>query len=442
MSIRLGLGRINSLLAHIGNPQQYLKVLHIAGTNGKGSVCTYLSTVLAQQKTHNKVGKFTTPHLIHVTESISINNEPISNSKYLSIREELDKLNDELQLSCTEFELLTCTAVKYFKEMECHWCVIEVGLGGREDATNVIPGAAKLCCGITKIGLDHESFLGNTLQEIAREKVGIVTEGVENAVIDGSNDQIVLDTVQEHCKKMNCKLIVTDGTMCNHSVQTASWGVLEFNKKLPLNGEYQIFNLRVALAILDQLQRSRYINVTEQELLVGLDAVQWPGRLHDLNFCFMLSNGDERRKISFPVLIDGAHNGSAAIELSKYLRATFGDKPLTYIIAVTAGKNLNSLLVPLLRPQDHVYSTKFSSVDGMPWIQPTDPNELCKYVKSKLTEHCVAKNSLYDVFIELSRESNSDCALNERPIIVCGSLYLCGELLRMHKHNSQSKETA
>lgn len=130
MSIRLGLGRIGRLLEFIGNPHQHLKVLHIAGTNGKGSVCTYLSTVLQQQRTHFRVGKFTTPHLIHVTESISINDQPIPNSQYLSIRNQLDILNSEHRLGCTEFELLTCTALQYFKEMECHWCVVEVGLGG------------------------------------------------------------------------------------------------------------------------------------------------------------------------------------------------------------------------------------------------------------------------------------------------------------------------
>ncbi|KAL3229167.1 Dihydrofolate synthetase [Nakaseomyces bracarensis] len=439
MSIRLGLGRVSSLLSHIGNPQQYLKVLHIAGTNGKGSVCTYLSSVLAQQKTQNRVGKFTTPHLVHVTESISVDNVPIPNSRYLSIREKLDKVNQEHQLSCTEFELLTCAAVQYFKEMECHWCVIEVGLGGREDATNVIPGARKLCCGITKIGLDHESFLGNTLEEIAREKVGIVTEGVECAVVDGSNDKIVIDTVREHCTTMSCKLLITDGSMDTHEVRTVAWGILEFNGKLPLNGEYQIFNLRVALSILDQLQRSRYINVTNEELMKGLNTVQWPGRLHDLEFCFIQSKGDERNKKMFPVLIDGAHNGSAAVELSKHLRKTYGDKPLTFIIAVTAGKNLNPLLAPLLRPHDHVYTTKFSSVDGMPWIQPTDPNDLCKYIKSKMTDHCIAKNSLYDVFQELSEILDSDSADNKRPLVVCGSLYLCGELLRIHNLNCRSK---
>lgn len=441
MSIRLGLGRIGRLLEFIGNPHQHLKVLHIAGTNGKGSVCTYLSTVLQQQRTHFRVGKFTTPHLIRVTESISINDQPIPNSQYLSIRNQLDILNSEHRLGCTEFELLTCTALQYFKEMECHWCVVEVGLGGREDATNIIPGSFKLCCGITKIGLDHESFLGNTLEEIAREKAGIITEGVECAVIDGSNDKTVLDKVKQHCESMHCKLIITEGSMNSHTVRTAAWGTIEFNQKLPLNGEYQIFNLRVALAILDELQRSKYINVSRQELVAGLDQVQWPGRLHDLDFCFLLSEGDDRKKLTFPVLIDGAHNASAAIELSKHLRKQFGDKPLTFVIAVTAGKNLNTLLRPLLRAQDRVIATKFSSVDGMPWIQPTDPKDLSSFIKSKFTTNCISENSLCDVFNLLSEEYYHNDASEISPVIVCGSLYLCGELLRMHKRNSQTKGT-
>lgn len=422
MSINLGLSRVTKLLGYLGNPHERLTVLHIAGTNGKGSVCSYLSSIL--QDHSNQVGKFTTPHLIEVTDSITINNKPISGSVYRNIRSNLEAINSTHQLNCTEFELLTCTAFKYFHDVNCQWCVIEVGLGGRLDATNVIPGDRKVACGITKISLDHESFLGNTLAKIAQEKSGIITKGVKYAMVDGSNEQAVIQAIEEKCKTMDCKLTITDPDCTTPHVDTKSWGRLVL-EKLPLNGHYQICNLRVALAIMDNIQQRNLVSLSADTISRRLQKVEWPGRLQNMNFCY-----DPVQKSTIPVLLDGAHNGSAAIELDKFLREQFGEQPLTFIISVTKGKDLKSLLGPLLRPQDKVILTEYGPVAGMPWISPMAGSDLLQNVKENYTANVEFKRNLHDVV-----EGMGELQQTKNPIVICGSLYLCGEVLRLHREN-------
>lgn len=433
MAIELGLSRITKLLSHIGNPHESLRVLHVAGTNGKGSVCSYLSTLLQyphhvnnHSESPNRVGRFTTPHLIHMTDSITINNKPITQLEFDSIKTTLDKVNQEHSIKCSEFEILTCLALSYFEKSRCNWCVLEVGLGGRLDATNVVPGINKFACGITKIGLDHESFLGNTLPQIAFEKAGIITPGVKLTVIDGTNDPSVLDVVKEQCAKVGSELKITDPCVHNNTVETQSWGNVH-PEKLPLNGEYQIFNLRIALGILDRLQRDNAIKLTKDDLTQGLKTIIWPGRLQALDFYY--SSGK-----FLPVLMDGAHNGSAAIELAKYIKSQYQDQPVTYIMAVTSGKNLKPLFDPLLRPQDRVYVTRFGAVEGMPWIHANDPNELAEYIKEKYSSNVTVQPDFHAVFPVLASLPEQE----KQPVVICGSLYLCGELLKLHNSNTQN----
>lgn len=432
MNIELGLSRITKLLSHLGNPHESLRVLHIAGTNGKGSVCSYISTILqnqnlqvAQNGQNNKVGKFTTPHLIHVTDSITINNNPIPRYKFDAIKKSLNEINSKYSIKCSEFELLTCLAILYFKEAHCNWCVLEVGLGGRLDATNVIPGTNKLACGITKISLDHENFLGDTLTKIAYEKAGIITPGVKFVSVDGTNDINVLNIIKEQCNEVGCDIRITDPSKDNNIIETDSWGVVQVDK-LPLNGEYQIFNLKVALSIIDHLQKINEIKLSKEDLLKGLHNTMWPGRLQHVNLSY-----DKGKSIH--VLMDGAHNGSAAIELSKYIKNTYGGKPITYIIAVTEGKNITQLFDPLLSPKDSVYVTRFGNVEGMPWVHATDPGVLRQHIQDTYTPNVISEPDIHSIFIKLASIPEED----RQPIVICGSLYLCGELLRLHNNNNK-----
>lgn len=425
MGIELGLSRIGQLLAYAGSPHEKLKVLHVAGTNGKGSVCTYLSTLLQNRNdTSVKIGKFTTPHLVDVTDSIMINNMPIPKKEFEHIRSNLSELNDKYFLKCSEFELLTCIAFSYFYKSSCNWCVLEVGLGGRLDATNIVPGKNKYACGITKIGLDHQSFLGSTLVQIAQEKAGIITKGTKYAVVDGTNDQSVLDVVREKCREQNCNLSITNNAINENIVNTKSWGDVAF-PKLPLNGEYQIFNFRIAMGILDHLKQTKEVNLTLEEINERLVNTTWPGRLQVLNFHI---NKNE----TVPVLLDGAHNGCAALELQKFIRNEYGDQPLTFVMAVTSGKDLSPLLGPLLRPIDEVITTQFSPVDSMPWIKANDAQGLSLFIEENYTQHTQTEPSLVKLFnILKQKQTKSD----KRPIVICGSLYLCGEILKLDLEN-------
>ncbi|CCK68283.1 putative tetrahydrofolate synthase KNAG_0A06220 [Huiozyma naganishii CBS 8797] len=424
MSIELGLSRISKLLSHLGNPQDSLSVLHIAGTNGKGSVCSYLSALLHCQKAGNTVGRFTTPHLIHVTDSITVNNVPIPLLEFNTLKASLDGVNKANAIQCSEFELLTCLALSYFKKRECNWCVLEVGLGGRLDATNVIPGRRKLACGITKIGLDHESFLGNTLPQIAREKAGIVTEGTKYTVVDGSNDSSVFEVVKEQCAKVGRDVFVLPIRVVQRKISRLRHGGDVLITQLPLNGEYQICNLRVALGILDHLQQISVISLEKHDLLKGLQSIVWPGRLQELDFCY--SHGK-----TIPILMDGAHNGSAAVELAKFIKLRYQDRPVTFVMAVTAGKKLDPLLDPLLRKNDTVVVTKFGAVDGMPWVRANDPEGLAQFIREKYTENVKVQPDVHKLLIQLADDTS------EQPVVVCGSLYLCGQLLAMHNSNMQ-----
>lgn len=424
--IHLGLSRITKLLAFAGNPHEKLKVLHVAGTNGKGSVCSYLTTLLQNPDDPAvKIGKFTSPHLVDVRDSIMVNNTPISSQTFNNIKGTLTDLNEKHLLNCSEFELLTCIAFLYFHQVNCNWCVLEVGLGGRIDATNVIPGANKYACGITKIGLDHQGFLGNTLVEIAFEKLGIATPGTKYLVVDGTNDESVLNVARKKCESIKCELKITENGVNDNLVKTKSWGNLKF-EKLPLNGDYQIYNFRVAMAMLDHLKQKNEISLTSQDIFRRVNDTIWPGRLQNLDLFY-----EKDHKIN--VLLDGAHNGCAAIELVKYIRKTYGEQPLTFVVAVTSGKDLEPLFRPLIRSVDNVITTKFSSVDGMPWIKPNDPSELANMIKEKYTTNVIAQPNLLKVFPELMEKQTKEDA---RPVIICGSLYLCGELLRLHKNNS------
>lgn len=435
MSIELGLGRITQLLVHLGNPHHSLKVLHVAGTNGKGSVCSYLSSIL-QQLNHQKdvtrtseaafrIGKFTSPHLCHVRDSITVNSKPISAQDYASIRQHLKKVDEQHALQCTEFEIMTATALQYFHQVQCSWCILEVGLGGRQDATNVVPGSNKVC-GITKIGLDHEGFLGSNLESIAWQKAGILVPETPFVAVDGTNDPKVLKVVREVAQSVNAQLETTNHDVSVKKVSTKSWGTLDLNNRLPLNGEYQISNVQVALLMLDYLQQRNQIDLSTEQVLAGIGKAEWPGRLQFLNYKY--SKGNK----SVPVLFDGAHNGSAAQELAKYLDSTFRfspDEPLTFVIAITKGKTLDPLLAPLIKPQDRVICTRFGAVEGMPWISAMDTHELASEIK-KYTDNVSIDEDLHGILGKLAQSGP------ETKICVCGSLYLVGQLLEVHYANS------
>lgn len=423
MPIDLGLSRVARLLGHLNNPHLHgFKSIHIAGTNGKGSTITYLTSILTRANIRN--GRFVSPHMLYYNDSVCINNEVYPLKKFKNVSKLVMEQNQQHKLGCTEFELLTVTAFKIFELENVDVAVIEVGLGGRLDATNVLEpfrnGGGVLATGITKIGMDHESLLGNTLGEIAFEKAGIMKAGIP-CVVDRSNDKEVLDVIKAKSEEMEAPLWFADGL---DSSTPPLVDMEEFNdiyKLSPLHGDYQKQNLSIALTILRILNRKHFGDkLTTQIMSEGIKQTKWHGRLQHLDI----------PNYNLSILLDGAHNESAAIELDKYLTQTYRDdtKGIIFIIALTKGKSALNLLKHITRKSDTIIFTTFTQPDKMPWISSTDPKELQEVGKEYVNDiHCMENADISETlnYVGLLRLKG-----DSRPIVACGSLYLCSDILR------------
>ncbi|ODQ82825.1 hypothetical protein BABINDRAFT_164560 [Babjeviella inositovora NRRL Y-12698] len=423
MPIDLGLQRISLLLLKLGNPQLSWKTVHVAGTNGKGSVVAYLSLVLTSSS--YKTGRFTSPHLIRKADCVCLNNVPVLDQTFALAERRVLSVNEVEKIGATEFEILTATAFEIFHSARVQFAVIEVGLGGRLDATNVIPGAngglGVVATGVTKIGLDHEGILGNTIGEIACEKAGIAKQNIP-MVVDATNEVEALASITRVAGTHKAPITKSVPDL---STVTA-FGDLS-NLRSPLLGEYQLANLMVALNIL-QVILPVAPQITPQLVIAGVESVQWPGRLQKLTLYY------RQNTPGLPLLLDGAHNGQSAVELSRYL-AKNREEGLTFVIAITRGKSLAPLLSNLLQPQDKVVVTLFGPVDGMPWIACMSPAELrlevCRYVAPERVFVCENQVAALDKAREL-----------HRGVVVCGSLYLVGDLLRAHERVRSTNDDA
>jgi len=432
MPIELGLSRIAVLLAKLGNPHLKSNFIHISGTNGKGSVCAYLTSLLLSTTKDFKVGKFTSPHLLDRNDSVTLNNIPISYNVFTKVEQEVLNLNEKYNIGATEFEILTATAFQIFHLEKVDLAVLEVGLGGRLDSTNIVEGAVinenndivkkgVLVTGITKIGIDHENILGSTLKEIAGEKAGIIKQKVPN-VVDGTNDASALDVISKKAEEMGSHNFIVKSTS---NEITTSFGIVDRNQS-PLKGNYQLQNLSISLKILDLLfpfLKQSYpekVQFSLQSITKGVQNVEWPGRLQSLNLKYSPA------KPELEVLLDGAHNGQAAQELAAYLSHKYQYSPIIFIIAITKGKELTPLLSSLIRPQDKIIVTKFGAVDSMPWIKANEPNELKDEIL-KYTNNLVVEPEIPRAFEHVQECEN---------LVVCGSLYLVSEVLRLHRINT------
>lgn len=422
MPINLGLQRITKLLGHLNNPQNAYKSIHIAGTNGKGSTLAYISSVLTEAKIKN--GKFTSPHIIDYHDCITINNQTYPKSKFDRINEQVMRINNDLKLECTEFEILTATAFKIFALEEIEMALVEVGVGGRLDATNVLVpygettnGGGVVATAITKIGLDHEKLLGGTLLTIAKEKSGIMKHEIP-CFVDSLNESIILQAIHEKSQEISCPLSIVE-PIKNQFIQYS-----------PLKGSYQANNLSLAVEILKCLP----YKISEEILINGIRKTNWPGRLQTIP-----------HKSLGPILLDGAHNESAAIELGKYLNTKYpkqesesdtdakneleesNHKPIVFVIGMTKGKAVANLLKHVVSEEDIVIPTLFTQPENMPWIKP----ELISTLTSIAEDYCHdVRNIGDDVHIHQVFQYLEDKTLENKPIVVCGSLYLCGDVLR------------
>ncbi|MCQ2451933.1 MAG: bifunctional folylpolyglutamate synthase/dihydrofolate synthase [Oscillospiraceae bacterium] len=341
-----GLTRTQDLLRALGNPEKELKFVHVGGTNGKGSTCACLAAIL--QQAGYKTGLYTSPYINRFNERMQINGTEIPDDELERIVDIIRPHADAMADTPTEFEVITAVAMQYFRDNGCDVVVLEVGLGGELDSTNVIDPPA--CAVITAIGLDHTEFLGDTLPKIAATKAGIIKEGCPVAAYPADED--VIAVLRNRCDAVGASLSVTDPEeVVIHQVAlegcTFDYGELK-DLFVPLAGSYQPMNASLAVNACCLL-RERGWSISDANIREGLAKVQWPGRFEVL-----------RRNPTF--VLDGAHNPHGIKATVESLKAHFGDRKLTFVMGVMADKdvqNMIGMVVPLgeifftARPDNH-----------------------------------------------------------------------------------------
>ncbi len=362
--IKLGLTNITTLLRQLGNPQEGLAAVHIAGSNGKGSTAAFLASVLGQAGL--RVGLYTSPHLVDFSERIQVGGVPILTEKVVQladyIREVVEKLVQKGEMSLTPdpqappkdidpekatitfFEFTTAMAFLYFREAKAEVVVLETGLGGRLDATNVINPVLSL---ITPISLEHQQYLGKTLATIATEKAGIIKP--RRPVLTSAHQPRVISLLRQRCQELNSPFYVwgKDFTAKQRALQ-----VIDFNGRvhqwtglhLGLSGSHQMVNASLALAATEGLMEAGFI-IQEDHVRRGCEQVRWPGRLELIG---------QNPKI----LLDGAHNPAATGVLKKALQEGYPRRRLILVVGIMADKDMARMMADLIPLADFTILTR------------------------------------------------------------------------------------
>ena len=327
-----GLERTQELLAKMGNPEKELKYVHIAGTNGKGSTAAMTASIL--RKAGYRTGLYTSPYIYRFHERMQIDGEQISDEDLIEITEYVKPLADSMVQSPTEFELVCCIAFEYFKRKQCDIVVLEVGMGGEFDATNVIPVPEVAV--ITNIGLDHTDVLGSTIEEIALTKAGVFKEGGNAVVYRGVPS--VEAVFEDVCAKRNVCLKKADfDSLKLNSLDLFGQNFDCGSRKsiqLPLLGDHQLHNASVVLSIVDTLIEKGW-NISEENIYEGIREVSWPGRFDIV--C---------RDPLF--IIDGGHNPQCLEALVKNIEDYLSGRKIIALTGVLADKDYGDMYQPIL----------------------------------------------------------------------------------------------
>jgi dihydrofolate synthase / folylpolyglutamate synthase len=410
--VNLGLTRIQALLAALGSPHKSVPIVHVAGTNGKGSVCAYLSSVLTTAG--YKVGRYTSPHLVDWNERICIDGEPISTDRAITAIQEAIAAIDPTVPTPTQFEIVTAAAWLYFAQSRVDIAVIEVGLGGRLDATNVCD--RPLATVITSISLEHWQQLGDTIAKIATEKAGILKPNCP--VIIGTLPPDAVTVVKERIDALNCTAIWAKPavrvpkpdltSIPSLLTDRLSWAESEGIKyPLTLLGEVQLTNSAIAIATIETLRRSGW-KISDVEIATGMANTQWLGRIQWTTW--------QGHKI----LIDGAHNTAAAIALRAYIDTL--NTPINWVIGMLSTKAHREIFQALLKPGDRLYLVP------VPDHSSANVAELASLARSICPDL-----SLIDVFPDLTTGLTAAAATtpSTHQLVLCGSLYLLGHFLKL-----------
>ncbi|ESA34359.1 bifunctional protein [Leptolyngbya sp. Heron Island J] len=395
--VNLGLSRIETLLGCLGNPQDRVPIVHVAGTNGKGSVCAYVASVLTAAG--YRVGRYTSPHLLTWNERICINQQPITDEALWHHLRTVAAAIDPNSETPTQFEVFTAAAWSYFAAEAVDIAVIEVGLGGRLDATNVC--SDPLVTAVVSLSREHWQRLGPTLTHIAREKAGILKSG--RPVVMGPLPMEADGVVRQRALELGCPLYEVTPAQITASGQWRSGLDEVIDYESGLLGEHQRVNSGIAIAILQLLQKQGW-QISTVAIQKGMAATGWPGRLQWLTW-----QGQQ-------LLIDGAHNPAAAQMLRRYVDSL--PQPVTWLMGMLATKDHQDIFEALLHPGDTLHIVP---VPGHQTAEPTDLAQLAQEVCPELAG-CYTHDT-FGVGLTAFEEADG------KTKVLCGSLYLIGDFL-------------
>ena len=404
--VNLGLERIQALLAALGSPHQSVPIIHVAGTNGKGSVCAYLSSMLSAAG--YKVGRYTSPHLVDWNERICIDNQPIPTDVALETIDRVIAAISPTTPTPTQFEIVTAAMWLYFAQSRVDIAVIEVGLGGRLDATNVCE--SPLATIITSISLEHWQQLGDTIAKITWEKAGILKPNCP--AIIGTLPPDAVAVVTERIAALNCPTtwvkpaVTTETSLAPSALPWVESGGIRY--PLTLLGKMQLTNSAIAIATIERLRQAGW-KISDAAIVSGMANTQWLGRIQSTTW-----DGHQ-------LLIDGAHNTAAAIALRQYIDTL--NTPISWVMGMLSTKAHLEIFRALLRPGDRLYLVP------VPGHSSADPATLADLARSICADLSI--DTYPDLITGLT--AAIDTATNTHQLVVCGSLYLIGDFLKLKR---------
>ncbi len=398
-----GLDRIRELCTRLGEPQRGMRFIHVAGTNGKGSFCSMLSKILEKQGL--RVGLFTSPYIRFFNERMQINSSPISNAELAELTTLVRPYAEAMTDKPTEFELISAIAFEYFKRNACDIVVLEAGMGGRLDSTNIID--APVLSVITGVALDHTAFLGDTVEKIAAEKAGIIKRGAP--VLYGGTDKGALEAIRQAADKADSELFCTDYDALTVRSATLEGTRFDFgawkNVDIKLLGLYQPRNAASVLCAVEILRKCG-MDISDSAVREGLLSARWQARFEIIS----------RKPLT---LFDGAHNPEGIDSAIASIKHYFGDGRVYVLSGVLADKDYEYITERICEVADRVFT-----------MTPNNPRALPAEKYAKEFNKRSARADAYSTLGDAYSAARASAAENGYALVCLGSLYTYAELIK------------
>jgi dihydrofolate synthase/folylpolyglutamate synthase len=401
-----GLERISELCDRLGNPERKLKFIHVAGTNGKGSFCSMLESVL--RAAGYRTGLYTSPYIKEFNERMRVSGENITNEALADITSRVRPIADAMTDKPTEFELITAIAFQYFYESGCEVVILEAGMGGRLDSTNII--REPLLSVITGIALDHVDYLGDTVEKIAAEKAGIIKDG--SPVLYGGEDKTAEAVISETAKRRGSVFYTVDYERIQNLNSTLSGTSFDYGDfsgvKLNLLGLYQPKNAAVVLNAIEIL-RERGLNISDSAVYNGLASAKWPARFEIIS----------RAPLT---IFDGAHNAEGISVAVASIKHYFGDEGVYVLTGVLKDKDYEFIAGELSKIASRAFT-----------LTPNSPRALSAREYAKILESKGVPASAYATISDAYNEATRSALRDGKALVCLGSLYTYTDIINLVK---------